>query len=90
MTSEGASDRAYDWSRLERAVATLVARHRRLQDELCTLRVELADRDHHLRRLEAQLIEANQRRQDAVKHIDELISQLDQLDAQLMSAESAQ
>jgi hypothetical protein len=37
--------------------------------------------------LEAQLLEANQRRQDTAKRVDELIAQLDQLDAQLEGSE---
>ena len=36
---------------------------------------------------ETQLIDANQRRQDTIKRVDELIAQLDQLDAQLASSE---
>jgi peptidoglycan hydrolase CwlO-like protein len=51
------------------------------------VRGELGDREHRIRGLEAQLLEANQRRQDAGKRIDELISQLDQLDAQIANAE---
>ena len=39
------------------------------------------------RRVDEQLLEANQRRQDVGKHIDELIAQIDQLDAQFESQE---
>ena len=38
---------------------------------------ELGERDERIRALEAQLLEANQRRQDTAKRIDELIAQLD-------------
>ena len=44
-------------------------------------------REHRRVTLETQLLDANQRRQDTSKRIDELIAQLDQLDAQLASAE---
>lgn len=36
-----------------------------------------------MRALEGQLLEANQRRQDVGKRVDELISQLDHLDGEL-------
>ena len=39
-----------------------------------------------IRALDSELLDANQRRQDAFKRIDELISHLDQLDAQLSEA----
>ena len=78
---------AYDWDRLERAVGTLVAQHATLRKELSSLREDLGDRNRRIRILEAQLLEANQRRQDTSKRIDELIAQLDQLDVQLASAE---
>lgn len=44
---------------------------------------ELAERDARVRGLEAQLIELNQNRQDVAKRLDDLIEQVDQLDAQL-------
>jgi chromosome segregation ATPase len=78
---------AYDWDRLERAVRALVAQQEVLRKELSTLRGDLGERNHRIRILETQLLEANQRRQDTSKRIDELIAQLDQLDAQLVSAE---
>jgi chromosome segregation ATPase len=77
----------YDWDRLERAVRTLVSQQEALRRELRVLRSDLGERNHRIRTLETQLIEANQRRQDTGKRIDELIAQLDQLDAQLATAE---
>ena len=65
----------------------LVARNEALQQLIETLRDDLGKRDQRIRSLEAQLLDANQRRQDTTKRIDELIGQLDQLDAQLESAE---
>jgi uncharacterized protein Yka (UPF0111/DUF47 family) len=43
------------------------------------LREELADRERKIRSLDEKFIEFNQRRQDALKRIDELIAQIDQL-----------
>src|SRR5262245_4549354 len=77
----------YDWDRLERAVRALVSHQEALRNELRALRGDLVERNHRIRVLETQLLEANQRRQDTGKRIDELIAQLDQLDAQLASAE---
>jgi chromosome segregation ATPase len=78
---------AYDWDRLERAIGALVAQHEALRKELSELRSDLGERNHRIRVLETQLLEANQRRQDTTKRIDELIAQLDQLEGQLSSAE---
>jgi chromosome segregation ATPase len=77
----------YDWDRLERAVRTLVSQQEILRDEVAALRGELGERNHRIRSLEMQLLEANQRRQDTGKRIDDLIAQLDQLDAQIAGAE---
>jgi len=46
-------------------------------DKLCQ---ELQDRERRVRTLDEALLEANQRRQDVLKRVDDLISQLDQLD----------
>jgi len=51
------------------------------------MRRELIAREQRIRSLETQLLEANQRRQDTGKRIDELIAELDQLDTQLDSVE---
>ena len=77
----------YDWDRLERAVRALVSQQEILRNEVTALRGELGERNHRIRTLEAQLLEANQRRQDTGKRIDDLVAQLDQLDAQLAGAE---
>jgi hypothetical protein len=50
------------------------------------LRTALAEGGQRIRALDSELIAANQRRQDAYKRIDELISHLDQLDTQLAEA----
>ena len=51
------------------------------------MRRKLEQKGRELRSLEGQLLEANQKRQDVAKRVDELISQLDHLDGQLGSAE---
>jgi uncharacterized coiled-coil DUF342 family protein len=61
--------------------------HQALRNEVRALRGDLDERNQRVRVLEAQLLEANQRRQDTCKRVDELIAQLDQLDAQLENAE---
>jgi chromosome segregation ATPase len=81
---------AYDWDRLERALSALAAQHEALRNEVRALSGDLGERNQRIRVLEAQLLEANQRRQDTCKRVDELIAQLDQLDAQLASAEPAE
>jgi septal ring factor EnvC (AmiA/AmiB activator) len=57
-----------------------------LRKENAGLRAALADGGQRIRSLDSELIAANQRRQDAYKRIGELISHLDQLDAQLAEA----
>jgi len=75
----------YGFDRLERAVATLVEQHERMQKENGALRRDVAEKSGRVIALEEQLLAANQRQQDVGKRIDELIAQIDQLDAQLGS-----
>ena len=63
-------------------MADLLDRFERLQSENATLRRKVSENNQRIRHLDEQLIEANQRRQDVGKRIDELIAQIDQLDAQ--------
>ncbi len=77
------NERAYDLARLERVVAALVESHRLLQRENTALRSDIEEKGRHLHVLDGRLLEANQRRQDVAKRIDELIAQIDQLGAQL-------
>jgi chromosome segregation ATPase len=53
-----------------------------------SLRRRLEEKNRRIRSLEGQLLDANQKRQDVAKRVDELISQLDHLDAQLATADS--
>lgn len=80
----------YDIERLERAIVGLVEQNARLREEAVSLRGMLGDRASRIAQLESELLDANQRRNDVAKRIDELISQLDALDAQLASAETGQ
>lgn len=85
-----ADDRgAYDWDRLERAVEGLVESRQRLQRENQALRRDLESRERRIRVLEGQLLEANQKRKDVAKRIDELITQIDFLDARLSEPEAS-
>lgn len=61
----------------------------RLRQENRQLREQLASRVQRIQALESELRHANQRRQDIAKRVDELIAQIDQLDAQLGQAEES-
>jgi uncharacterized protein YhaN len=78
----------YDFERLERVVVALAAAYRRQCAENAGLRRELEQRAQRIRALDGKLLEANQRRQDVAKRIDELIAQIDQLDASFERAEA--
>jgi DNA repair exonuclease SbcCD ATPase subunit len=76
------SDR--DLLRLERAVKALAAEHASLAEEYASLAQErdalarkLDETAEHGRGLEARLLAENQRRQDALKRIDELIGRFE-------------
>jgi chromosome segregation ATPase len=83
------SESIYDLDRLEDAIASLVDQNSRLREERAAIRGELNEKAKRVQTLEGQLLEANQRRQDVAKRIDELVAQMDSLDAQLEAAESA-
>ncbi len=82
------SESVYDLDRLEDAIASLVDQNSRLREERAAIRGELDEKAKRVQMLEGQLLEANQRRQDVAKRIDELVAQMDSLDAQLEAAES--
>jgi hypothetical protein len=52
------------------------------------MRRRLEQKSQRIRSLEGQLLEANQRRKDVAKRVDEMIAQLDHLDRQLGAAQS--
>lgn len=64
-------------------MASLVEKFRALQAENARLRRTLEERELRIRSLDEQVLELNQRRQDVAKRIDDLIAQVDYLDAQL-------
>jgi septal ring factor EnvC (AmiA/AmiB activator) len=69
-------------------VRTLVEKYRVIQGENASLRTELEGRDSRIRSLDDQILEMNQTRQDAAKRIDDLIAQIDQLDARFDASSS--
>ena len=78
----------YGFDRLEAAVIALAERCDGLQEENAALHSKLTDLDARLKAREAELIDANQVRQEVGKRIDELIAQIDLLDGQLEDEES--
>ncbi len=83
-----AEQNAYNFQRLERSVAALAEEHRRQREQGAALRRKVEEKTRRIRSLEGQLLEANQRRQDVTKRIDEMIAQLDHLDAQIRKSEA--
>ena len=82
-------DAAYDLDRLERAVSALIESSDRLRQENRLLREQLASKAQRIQALESDLRNSNQLRRDIAKRIDELIVQIDHLDAQLGSEEGS-
>lgn len=78
----------YDFQRLERAVGALADAHERQCEQASALRRKVEEKTRRIRSLEGQLLEANQRRQDVAKRMDEMIAQLDHLDAQLRKSDA--
>ncbi len=66
----------FDFARLERAVTALVERQRGLEAENSELRRGLQEKTLQAADLEERLLDANQRRRDAAKRIDGVISQV--------------
>lgn len=61
----------------------LAAQGQKLQKENAKLRVQLDERDRRIQTLDDKLLDLNQRRQDALKRLDDLIAQVEQVDARL-------
>ena len=68
-------------------MSELASACRRQRLENAALRRELEQRSQRIRALDGKLLEANQKRQDVAKRIDELIAQIDQLDASFDSVD---
>ena len=67
-----------DLSRLERAVRALVAEHAALRGENAELREQLDRANGLIRQRDERILAENQRRQDALKRLDELLRQIEQ------------
>ena len=80
-------DDGYDLARLERAVSLLLDERLRLQNENATLRDQLEEGNQRLGRLDEELLDLNQRRRDAMKRLDDVIAQLDELETRVASRE---
>ena len=72
-----------DFKRLEEAVTALVDRYHRAQHQIAALRRDLAERDQRIQSQTREIRELNQCHQDVAKRLDDLIGELDRLDAQL-------
>ena len=83
MSESAARADASQFERLEALVRTLVDRHRALALEREQLRARLTQRDARVRALDTQLVQLNQTRRDAAKRIDELVAQLDHVQAEV-------
>lgn len=79
---EKAAEPSFDFERLERAVAGLVERKQALESENAELLTALRDRDQKIRGLELRILEMGQRREDAIKQLNELIAHVEGLEAQ--------
>ena len=74
-------EQPFDFARLERAIRALVERKQQLQSKNAEMHAALEDRDHTIRSLELRIMEGSQRREDALKQLDELIARVAGLEA---------
>jgi chromosome segregation ATPase len=72
-----------NFERLESLVRELVDRHAALRGEHAETLAQISLREERIDELEERVLALNQSRQDAAKRIDELISQLDRVEAEL-------
>lgn len=70
-----------NFQKLEQLVSALADRYEKLRRHHASLRERFAASDMRARELEGELRELRQGRRDAAKRIDELIAQLDHVDA---------
>ena len=82
------SSDSYDFERLEQVVAQLAAAYRQQRAENSSLRREFEQRGQRIRALDSKVLEANQKRLDVVKRIDELIAQIEQYEASSQSVDA--
>lgn len=69
----------YDFQRLERSIEYLLEEHARLSAEREAILAELADREHRVSQLEAEVVDEKRRRAVAVEGVDKILSRLEQL-----------
>lgn len=74
-----AAGERYDFQRLERSIEFLLEEHARLGAEREALLAELADREHRVAQLEAEVVDERRRRAVAVEGVDKILSRLEQL-----------
>lgn len=80
-------DESFDYARLEQAIESLLEDHAKLRTQNRSLRATIGERETQVAKLEGHLLEAKQKRQDAIKRIDDLVSRLEQIDAALERAD---
>lgn len=83
------SSERYDFERLKRAVAFLLAEHERLSSEKAELLEELVERERRLTALESQLETERERRTIAVEGVDKILGRLEQLKDSVSASISA-
>jgi peptidoglycan hydrolase CwlO-like protein len=83
MSERAARSEGSQFERLDALVRSLVDRHRALTAHQKQLRERVAQREARIKTLDAQLVQSNQRRRDAAKRIDELVAQLDRVEAEI-------
>ena len=81
------ADDRYDFNRLERAVAALADALAESRGRVQALLQQRGEHAQRIRTLEGELLEANQKRQDAGKSLEELIAQIDHLEGDLDGAD---
>ncbi len=64
-------------------MTSLVDRHQRATDEIAALRTQLKEREVRIRESEREIEDLNARRAATGKRLDQLIEELDRLDAEL-------
>ena len=67
----------FDFARLERVVGELIEEQHRLTAENDLLREELVKREQKIADLDARLTQQEQKRNDALKRLDDLLAQVE-------------
>jgi chromosome segregation ATPase len=85
--SKHRGDESFDYARLDQAIESLLEDHARIRTQNRSLRATVGEREAKIAKLEELLLSSNQKRQDAIKRIDDLVSRLEQIDAALERAD---